>query len=236
MAQDKFFGKDEDVKVEDKKVEEKIETVKVGEKEYTQEELSRKVGLGELADELETKWNTKIDRLYPEYTKSTQELGELRKYKEEQERLATEAKAKKGEELTPEEQKKRAISEADQLGLVHSGNINTFIASFLQARDLIDDTEAAVEDAKEKYGVKTTVQSVVDYMSKPENPKSPVKAIRDMFETEVDAYKTKQLTQIKSAGMDTLDTSTAGGKQPEIHKLTSLDSLRDAMRSRFSRT
>ena len=152
---DNFFKKEEkeeEKAVEEKKEEEKSDLIKVGEKEYTQEELSRKVGLGELADELESKWNTKIDRLYPEYTKSTQELSELRKYKEEQERLETEAKAKKGEELTPEEIKKQAIAEADNLGLVHSGNVNSFIASFLQARDLIDDSEAIIalgeEDGK----------------------------------------------------------------------------------------
>ena len=97
---DKFFDKEEE-RVEEKveEIKEEPQTIKVGEKEYTQEELSRKVGLGELADELESKWNTKIDRLYPEYTKSTQENTELRKFKEDFEAKQAEEKLKKGEEL-----------------------------------------------------------------------------------------------------------------------------------------
>ena len=235
MPQDDFFKKEE--KIEEKPIENVVpEKIKVGEKEYTQEELSRVVGLGELGVELESKWNTPLQKLYPEYTKATQEREDLRKYKEEQERLATEAKAKKGEELTPEETKKQALVQADALGLIHSGNVNQFIAQFLQARDLIEDTEAAVSEAQEKYGIKTNIQSVVDYMNQPENPKNPQKAIKDMFEEEIDTWKEQQLTKVKVNGMQTLDSSNAGSKQPEIPKLTNIDSLRDAMRSRFNRS
>ena len=226
--------KKEEEKVEEKK-EEKSELIKVGEKEYTQEELSRKVGLGELADELESKWNTKIDRLYPEYTKSTQELSELRKYKEEQERLATEAKAKKGEGLTPEEIKKQAIAEADSLGLVHAGNVNKFIGSFLQARDLIDDSEAIITKAVEEGKPKTTTEDLLAYMDET-GIKNPDLAYKAKFEKELDTWKQEQLAKVKSSDMKTLDASTAGSKEPEIPKLTNIDSLRDAMRSRFNRT
>ena len=230
-----FFKKEEEVKVEEPKVEEKPTTIKVGEKEYTQEELSRKVGLGELADELESKWNTKIDRLYPEFTKSTQELSELRKYKEGQEQLATEAKAKKGEELTPEEAKKRAISEADNLGLVHSGNVNQFIGSYLAARDLIDDTEAVVEQNASEGKPKASVQDLIDYMNET-GIKNPQVAYKAKFDKEIDDWKIVQLARVKANGMQTLDSSNAGSKQTEIPKITNLDSLRDAMRARFHRT
>ena len=229
-----FFKKEEEV-VEEKKEEVKLETIKVGEKEYTQEELSRKVGLGELADELETKWNTKIDKLYPEYTKATQERGELQKYKDEQERLATEAKAKKGEELTPEEIKKQALTEADNLGVVHTGNINKFIGSFLQARDLIDDAEAILTRAGEEGKPKTTVDDLLTYMDET-GIKSPDLAYKAKFDKELDTWKQTQLAKVKSGDMQTLDSSTAGGKEPEIPKLTNIDSLRDAMKSRFNRT
>ena len=72
MADDFFL---EEPKTEEAETE--PEKIKLGEKEYTQDELSKLVGLGETANELETKWNTKIDRLYPEYTKATQERKEL---------------------------------------------------------------------------------------------------------------------------------------------------------------
>ena len=61
---DEFF---EDKKMEPQVPEEVTpEVIKLGEKEYSQEELSKLVGLGEQAVELETKWDTKLDRLMPE--------------------------------------------------------------------------------------------------------------------------------------------------------------------------
>src|SRR3990167_6033242 len=77
-----------------------VEKVKVGEKEYTQDELSHLVGLGEVGAELESKWNTKIDRLYPEFTKATQEREDLRKQVEGFKNQPT------GEELSTEENRK----------------------------------------------------------------------------------------------------------------------------------
>ena len=213
-------------------IKEEPQTIKVGEKEYTQEELSRKVGLGELADELESKWNTKIDRLYPEYTKSTQENTELRKFKEDFEAKQAEEKLKKGEELSPEESKKQAIAEADKLGLIHSGNVNQFIATFLQARDIRDEASSLLDQAKEDGKPTTSVDELVDYMF--ENGfKDPTKAYKDKYDKELDDWKEKQLSKIKSNGMQTLDTSTAGGKEPEPLKLNNLDSLRDALKTRF---
>ena len=233
MADD-FFKKEEE-KVEDKPQEiTEPEKVKVGEKEYTQEELSRLVGLGELGAELETKWNTRLDRLYPEYTEATKERAELRKFKEEQEAKLTEEKAKKGEELTPEEIKKQALAEAEGLGLVHSGNINNFIAQFLSARDLLDDAETVLESAKGEGKPQTSVEDLLAYMDQT-GIKSPEKAYKDKYEKELDTWKEEQLAKVKANGMQTIDTSTAGGKQPETPPITNIDSLRDAMKGRFTR-
>ena len=233
MADD-FFKKEEE-KVEDKPQEiTEPEKVKVGEKEYTQEELSRLVGLGELGAELETKWNTRLDRLYPEYTEATKERAELRKFKEEQEAKLTEEKAKKGEELTPEELKKQALSQAEEIGLVHSGNINNFIAQFLSARDLLDDAEAVLENAKGEGKPQTSVEDLLAYMDQT-GIKSPEKAYKDKYEKELDTWKEEQLAKVKANGMQTIDTSTAGGKQPETPPITNIDSLRDAMKGRFTR-
>lgn len=233
MADD-FFKKEEE-KVEDKPQEiTEPEKVKVGEKEYTQEELSRLVGLGELGAELETKWNTRLDRLYPEYTEATKERAELRKFKEEQEAKLTEEKAKKGEELTPEELKKQALSQAEEIGLVHSGNINNFIAQFLSARDLLDDAETVLESAKGEGKPQTSVEDLLAYMDQT-GIKSPEKAYKDKYEKELDTWKEEQLAKVKANGMQTIDTSTAGGKQPETPPITNIDSLRDAMKGRFTR-
>lgn len=233
-----FFNKEEEKKEEKteeiKTSEEQQQLIKVGEKEYTQEELSRKVGLGELADELESKWNTKIDRLYPEYTKSTQELVELRKFKEEQDKLATEVKAKKGEELSPEEIRKQALAEADKLGIVHTNNVYQFIDAYLQARDMKEDAEVLIAEAKESGKPTATVDELFKYMEET-GIKNVELAYKTKFELELDKWKEAQLEKMKNGEMKTLNASSAGSKQPEPPKLTNLDSLTDAMKSYFNR-
>ena len=66
MADTDFFDKPEE-KVDEPKEEEKQEEakVKVGEKEYTQDELSKLVGLGEIGAEAEEKFNVKLDKVWP---------------------------------------------------------------------------------------------------------------------------------------------------------------------------
>ena len=235
-----FFKKEEKteektVEKTDEKAEEtkEPEKIKVGEKEYGQEELSRLVGLGELGMELETKWNTKLEKVYPEFTKATQDRDTYKKRVEEFEAQETKTKAEKGEELSPEEIKKQAIAEAETLGLVHSGNVNQFIANYLQARDLIDDAEAVIAQAGEEGKPKTTTKELLGHMEET-GIKSPEKAYKDKFEKELETWKEGQLDKAKGNGMETLDSSTAGSKEPESPKLTNLDSLRDAMKSRFS--
>jgi hypothetical protein len=66
--------------------------IKVGEKEYTQDELNTLVGLGQIAQEVETRYNTKIDRVYPEFTKSQQKL---KTYESEIETLRKEKESSK---------------------------------------------------------------------------------------------------------------------------------------------
>ena len=233
---DFFDKKEEEPKVDETPKEEvkEPEKVKIGEKEYGQEELSRIVGLGELASELEGKWNTKVDRLYPEYTKATQEREELKKKVEEYETVKTEEKAKKGEELTPEETQKQIIAEADKLGLVHKGNVYQFMDAFLQARDMKEDAEAIIAEAVDAGKPTTTVDELFKYMEE-SGIKNVGLAYKAKFEPELDKWKESQLEKMKNGEMKTLDASSAGAKEPELPKLTNLDSLTDAMKSYFNR-
>src|SRR3990167_6585037 len=108
MAAKQDFFAEEDAQDEQPESQEP-EKVKIGEKEYSQEDLAKLVGDGEKVAELEGKWNTKIDKLYPEYTKSRQELADLKKQQEEaiaKAKLEIEQKAQQGQQLSPEEQDK----------------------------------------------------------------------------------------------------------------------------------
>ena len=83
---------------EDKNKTDETPKVKVGDKEYTQEELSGLVGLGETAKEYETKWNRKISEFYPDYTQKSQRLSELEKKDAERARVADEQLKREQEE------------------------------------------------------------------------------------------------------------------------------------------
>ena len=114
----------EETKVETQ-IQEEVTKIKVGEAEYDQAELDHLIGLGKSAEELESKWNTKIDRLMPEYTKTTQELKALREEKEEQARLEAE-RNKPQEEVDWEQTRKQAREEAKKLGLVLDEDLETY--------------------------------------------------------------------------------------------------------------
>ena len=207
-----------------------VEKVKVGEKEYSQEELSSVVGLGEKARDFETKWNRPIDQLYPDYTQKSQKLSDYEKREKEAEEAKLKEKVEAKEELSPEEARKVVLAEADILGLVHQGNVNQFINSFLQARDLLDDTDAIVSQTQEEGKPKTTTQELLAYMEET-GIKSPELAYKSKFEKELDEWKEKQLSKVKGNSMQTLDTSNAGSKQPEQKQPKNWDELRDTMRS-----
>src|ERR1700756_2913716 len=74
---DKFFNDDIEEVVDEP------QTFKLGEKEYSQDDLSRLVGLGEIAAEAEEKYKTKIDRVWPEFTKLSQAKSDWERQKQE---------------------------------------------------------------------------------------------------------------------------------------------------------
>src|SRR3990167_9060394 len=230
MADDFFETKLEEAKTEE--VVEEPEKIKLGEKEYTQDELSKLVGLGETATELETKWNTKIDRLYPEYTKATQERKELEDKIKAFEEKQVDTKAKAGEELTDEEIKQRARTEAKSLGLISVDDVNEYIYRALEARDLKEDIEATVETNKADGKPETNFDDLVGYMQT-SGVRNPQDAYDLMFKNELKTWERKQIDSVKKSGMVTEETSTAGAKQPPqrvaVTKENILDQLDEAL-------
>ena len=155
---------------EDKNKTDETPKVKVGDKEYTQDELSGLVGLGETAKEYETKWNRPIKEFYPDYTKKSQRLAELERKEAERAQIAEEqlkreqvdkdkelAERQEAGKLTPEEQRSFAIKQAKELGLVtreeFESEVDKRVARYRTGEKLIDDTRVAIDEFKEKYGL-----------------------------------------------------------------------------------
>ena len=216
---DFFEEKKPEAPVEESTEEVKPVTFKVGEKEYSQEDMEGMVGLSSQVKELEEKWNTKMDRLMPEFTQKAQELAELKKAQEVTEVKEIDTKATAGQQLSKEEIKKQALAQADELGIVTEGNISDKFEKFMNARDLVADTKRVVEKMAEDGLPKTDSDTLLDHMHTT-GIRDPQKAFNDKFETERDEWKAKKLQEVKKPGLVTESTSTAGSKQPKPVKVT----------------
>ena len=188
---DFFSNPKEEVKVEptDNLEEGKI---KVGEQVYEQAELERLVGLGKLGVELEEKWKTKIDRVYPEYTKSRQEIENLKSKLEEREQEVINRKQIKGEELTPEQARDLVRKQAREAGLMSQDDFDQMYVQRRAAERLVDEVEGLLNSAKEKGQPSTTKEDLLRHMQET-GIRSPEKAYKDMFEAEIDKIKEEKL-------------------------------------------
>lgn len=241
---DDLFGKEEENK--------EVEKIKVGDKEYTQEELNGLVNLGETAKEYETKWNRKISEFYPDYTQKSQKLSDFEKKEAERARITDEQLKKEDEEkqkeiakraaenqLTPEEQRSFAIKQAKDLGLVTKDEfekaVDERVARYRKGEELLNDANAAISEYKEKYGVNATVDEVLKYMD--ENGfRKPEKALKDMFEPQIDKWKEEQLAKVRPNSFYTQEGSTAGAKTPPARTPITKDKLSEAIRNSLMRS
>jgi len=215
-----FFA-DEDAQAEQSESQEP-EKVKIGEKEYSQEDLAKLVGYGEKAVELEGKWNTKIDKLYPEYTKSRQELADIRKQQEEGVKKAQEEisqKAQEGQQLSPEEQDKLIETELEKRGVVTQKNVYQYVANFVAAQELNKEIDVLNSEAEGDGKPKVSRDELLDYMDE-SGVKNPRDAYELKFKQELKEWEAKQVQSLKKPGLMTETSSTAGSKEPLPQKVT----------------
>lgn len=195
------------------------EKIKVGENEYSQDELDKLVSLGKIGIEAEEKYQTKIDKVWPEFTKSRQEIKDLKEKMADVEKAETKAKEEAGEPLSETELRVKAREEAKKLGLMLDDDFDKMYAQRRQAEKLIEDTDLAVGEASEKYGIKTDTESLLKHMQET-GIRNPEKALKDMFEEQIDKWKEKELGKKKGSGLVTETASTAGSKKPKEIKTT----------------
>jgi len=213
-----------------------VQTIKVGEKEYTPEQLQQLVQLGEIGREMEEKWNTKIDRVYPEFSKAKNDLKVL---EEENTRLKTPqqpAPTTISDEMgLSEEDLAKARKEARKIGIVTEDAFDEFLGNkfreyFVRERAIektmenLDRLEGEIsgEDGRPKF----VKEDVVRFMQET-GVNNPESAYKLMHEKDLEAWRAKQLADAKREGVYSNTTSSAGGKQPDPVRPTrsNLDSL-----------
>jgi len=236
MSDNNFFNKQDNMQpqgqqaqADDQDQSQAPETIALGDKQYTQEDLQRLVNLGEVASEMEEKWNRKVDDLYPEFTRRSQELSETKEQlKEIQTKLdaQVQVKAQAGQEMSEEEQARYVKEQAKKFGIVTD---DTFEERYQTRREqerneqlansLIEESTTYVQKqvSEGKPGIST--KDLVDYMDE-NGILSYEAAYKLKFEKELDDWKMKNLSAGKPSPMYTSVSSNAGGKQPEERKVT----------------
>lgn len=210
--------------------------IKVGEDEYSQADIQRLVGLGKMAEEVETKYNTKLDRVYPEYTKATQEVKSQREKLAEYESQLTKLRetqkqdAQAGQPWTPEQKAQAKQQLQDLVG----GKIMTdteFEQKYAERRageKLLVECEEYVDEIDGSDGrPKFHLPEILEHM-KETGIRHPLKAYKDKYETQLDEWKSKQIGSVKSPGLVT-NTQAETGKIPPRVRITN-DNLTQSIR------
>lgn len=214
-----FFAREEE-----KSPESEVQTIKVGEKEYSPEELNKLVGLGEIAREVETKYNTKIDRVYPEYTKTTQKVKEyeqkLAELEQRQQQVQTQAVTP--QELTPE-QAQLARQQLKALGFISQDELPRVVnQTYAQAKavdQLISDADSVLKDMSSKGYPQASMEDLLKFMDEG-GYKNPRVAYREMFDEKISEIEQEKLNSIKRTPQYTNLQSNAGSKSPVPQKIT----------------
>lgn len=228
-----FLGGKQD---EEEPQEEEASTFKIGDKEYSQDELNELVELGNFAREVETKQNTKLDKLYPEFTRKSQKVKELEaemeKMREEQTKQSEPQQGDLTQEQIAEARKagrKIGFLTEDSMQDVMSKQFRQFYLQERAAEKLLDSCEGLASKIDGKDGRPAfKTEEILSYMQET-GFKDPEKAYKDKYESEIDAWKAEQINKARKPGMTTIEGSTAGSKQPKPVKVTG-NNLEEVMR------
>lgn len=236
----KFFEENKE------EVEEVSETIKLGDTEFTQDELNELIGAGRKLKEIESKQGQPIDEVLKSWGKRGERLGEWKKATGAQkpdEYLAkvNEEKSKTPEQLSREEMKAKVLAEAREFGILTKEDMNP--DGFLTKADYekIRSGEKTLNAVKKTIKVNeragyppVSEEALLKFMSDPRNPGDAKNAYKIMFDKEIKEIDMKKLHSLKPRGIYTDSKSTAGSKEFAPKKPSTLEGLREAMKAHMN--
>lgn len=221
-------------KFEEEEEEEEVqqpEKIKLGDVEYTSEELQGLIDDGKFKRDVEEKQNTKLDKVFSEYTKLTQASQKWQEERDDYIRLKAEHDAKQQQpqqqEFTPE-QIAEARKQAKGIGLLTEDVLDEYFTKkfptfYVQQRTADKTLEKMEGLAKEIDGSdgrpKFDIDEMLDYRQRT-GIADPLSAYKLKYENELDKWKEAKLTGTRREGLQTETQSTAGAKQPQDVKVT----------------
>lgn len=226
MADNDFFKNTEEIKVDDQTQtqEEQVQTIKVGEKEYSQEDLNRLVNLGEIGAEAEERYGVKIDKIWPNHQRTINEKLQL---EQELNTLKSSNTPKTEQQLSDDQIAQQAKEQLNKLGFVNKDEAQRMVNDAVAGYRLQEETKTVIDGMVEAGYPKAEPNQVWQHMVET-GIKDPQKAYKDLFEGEIEKVKEKKLASLKPSGFVTSDGSTAGSKAPAPQKVDS-NNLRDAL-------
>lgn len=182
----------------------------IGEKEYTQDQLNDLVTRGEFAKDVETRFNTKLDRVVPDYTRASQEAADLRRELDSIKQQQIDARASQGQ-LSQQELIQKAKQEAQGIGLMTDENTPQMVRTEIERYRLEDAVNKEVDDLAD-MGISANPTVIKRYMASMDGDSVDLNdAISDLYGNQIKVYQEAQLNAVKPNGMYTESGSNAGG-------------------------
>jgi len=201
--------------------------IKVGDAEYTQEEINSMVGVAKQVSETEKRYNTRLDRVWPEYGRSQQRIKELETELESARKPKVEVPADEAQQI---EEAKRAAKklgiltkdDLTELGIVTRNDFDNYYRVQRETERILDeagDLEKEIDGNDGRPPFKK--EEILEYMQETGVRNMEV-AYKLKYETQLDAWKDSKLGSAKKAGINTMQSqgSGSGNKKPADIKIT----------------
>jgi hypothetical protein len=238
MSNNNFF--------EDSEETQEPEKVKVGETEFSSDELQELIGAGKKLKEIEEKQGQPVDEILTSWGKRGELLG---KYKsltgtksvsELEERLAKEKELKDNppteDQKSQEELERQVRAELEKYGVVTEDKLSKMgvltkeeYENIEAGKRMLRDVKKVIREAKDDGKPETTPEELLKFMRDPANPKDPRNAYDIMFKKQLEDWKQGRIEQVKKPAMATITQSTAGAKQPEFKVPSNKEDLRKSL-------
>lgn len=179
--------------------------IKIGEEEFDLEQAQRLVSLGKIGLEAEEKYNTRLDRVWPEFTKTKNEMKELHN----QMQVRAEPQA------DPNDEMEKAKAVLKNLGFMTKEEAQSLTQTqyrqYREAEKVLESTQALEAKYNGTDGrPKANAEDLLMYMQET-GIRNPEVAYKIKYEDELDSWRSKQIK--KKPGLTT-ETAVQADKQP----------------------
>lgn len=216
-------------------------TISINGVDYDPTDLQSLIDKGTQTRDLEKQWDTPVDKVWPEYGKSREQLSSLAQEKAALQAEIQQFKAKEQAGVETPADVKSAREAARQLGLtldedldkkgyIRKDDLEKYFGEYSQKQEAVKSILAKADGLEKEIdgtdGRPSFNKKVVLAYANAYNIPDLKEAYEDMNKPALDAWKATQINANKSKGLKTL--GTGGAKQPSETKLNP-DNVGDAL-------